>query len=124
MSETEEKLDTLSVPPRAAIRRIVPVEHEIGEIRDRIAECGKLPIEHGEDTIGVLFDDQIVEPVIAVDDRAFVLRRDHEIGSLEVGKLADLAVLDNDPYAVAPSALRDIAVKGTILSGKPHSPND
>ncbi|MFP6697852.1 MAG: amidohydrolase [Alphaproteobacteria bacterium] len=57
-------------------------------------------------------------------DAAFVLRRDHEIGSLEVGKLADLAVLDNDPYAVAPSALRDIAVKGTILSGKPHSPND
>ncbi len=49
---------------------------DYSRIRDRIAECGKLPIEHGEDTIGVLFEDQIVEPVIAVDDRAFVLRRD------------------------------------------------
>ncbi len=53
-------------------------------------------------------------------DAAFVLRRDHEIGSLEVGKLADLAVLGDDPYEVPPEALRDIPVKGTILGGKPH----
>lgn len=32
-------------------------------------------------------------------DAAFVLRRDHEIGSLEAGKLADMAVLGADPYS-------------------------
>ena len=53
-------------------------------------------------------------------DAAFVLRRDHEIGSLEVGKLADLAILGADPYEVPPGSLRDIPVKGTIVGGVPH----
>ncbi len=53
-------------------------------------------------------------------DAAFVLRRDHEIGSLEVGKLADLAILGGDPFEVEPRALRDVAVKGTIVGGVPH----
>jgi hypothetical protein len=53
-------------------------------------------------------------------DAAFVLRRDHEIGSLEVGKRADMAILGDDPYAVAPARLRDIPVKGTLLGGVPH----
>ena len=57
-------------------------------------------------------------------DPAFVLRRDHEIGSLEVGKLADLAVLGADPYEVESLALRDIPVRGTMVGGVPHMAND
>ena len=57
-------------------------------------------------------------------DAAYVLNRDHEIGSLEVGKLADLAVLGGDPFAVDPMALRDIPVKGTVVGGQAHMNND
>ncbi|MDP6873877.1 MAG: amidohydrolase [Alphaproteobacteria bacterium] len=57
-------------------------------------------------------------------DAAFVLRRDHEIGSLEVGKLADLAVLGADPYEVEASALRDVPVLGTVVDGTPYLAND
>lgn len=39
-------------------------------------------------------------------------------GSLEVGKLADLAVLDADPLAVDDDALKNIAAEMTIVDGK------
>ena len=55
-------------------------------------------------------------------DAAYVLGMDREIGSLEVGKLADLTILDEDPTAVAPAALRDIKVVGTVLGGQPTAP--
>lgn len=51
-------------------------------------------------------------------DAAHVLRRDHQIGSIEPGKLADFAVLDADPYDADPIAIRDIQVRATVLGGK------
>ncbi len=51
-------------------------------------------------------------------DAAYVLRQDRDVGSLEVGKLADFTVLAEDPYEVAPMALRDIAIRGTVLGGQ------
>jgi predicted amidohydrolase YtcJ len=53
-------------------------------------------------------------------DAAHILRRDDTIGSLEVGKFADLTVLDDDPYAVDPVALKDVGVHGTVLGGVPQ----
>jgi len=41
-----------------------------------------------------------------------------EKGTLEVGKLADITVLDADPRAVAPSNLLDIEVEYTIVDGE------
>ena len=38
-------------------------------------------------------------------------------GSIEVGKLADLVVLDSDPTAVDPFAIKDIPVERTVLGG-------
>jgi predicted amidohydrolase YtcJ len=35
-----------------------------------------------------------------------------------VGKLADLAVLDDDPATCAPTAIRDIEVLRTFLGGQ------
>ena len=49
---------------------------------------------------------------------AYTLKLDHEIGSIECGKRADFAVLEDDPFAVAPSALKDVRVWGTVLSGR------
>ena len=53
-------------------------------------------------------------------DAAYQLHLDHVIGSLEVGKWADIAVLDEDPYEVDPMAIRDIGVWGTIVGGVIH----
>ena len=49
---------------------------------------------------------------------AWTLKLDHEIGSIECGKRADFCVLEDDPLAVEPVRLKDIAVWGTVLSGQ------
>ncbi len=41
-----------------------------------------------------------------------------EIGSLEPGKLADLVILEDDPRAVAPTAISDIRVSETWMDGR------
>jgi hypothetical protein len=48
---------------------------------------------------------------------AYTLRLDGEIGSIEVGKRADLAVLADDPLAVPAEALREVRVLGTMVGG-------
>jgi predicted amidohydrolase YtcJ len=53
-------------------------------------------------------------------DAAHILRRDDTLGSLEVGKLADFTVLDDDPLEVDPMALKDVGVHGTVLGGEPQ----
>jgi predicted amidohydrolase YtcJ len=52
---------------------------------------------------------------------AYTLRMDHLVGSVEPGKYADFAVLDASPLDVAPEALRDIKVAGTISGGDFHA---
>tara|TARA_R110002020_G_scaffold70247_8_gene182427 strand:- start:2505 stop:4166 length:1662 start_codon:yes stop_codon:yes gene_type:complete len=49
---------------------------------------------------------------------AYTLKMDHQIGSIEAGKRADFAVLEEDPYAVAPDALKDVQVWGTVQGGR------
>ena len=48
---------------------------------------------------------------------AFQLKLDHLMGSIEVGKFADFAILYEDPMTVDPLALKDIQVWGTMLGG-------
>ena len=48
---------------------------------------------------------------------AFTLKLDTEIGSIETGKRADFAILEDDPLAVEPAALKDVAVWGTVVGG-------
>lgn len=52
-------------------------------------------------------------------DAAHLLHQDHRIGSIEVGKLADLTVLADDPYEVAPTDIGNINVVDTVLGGVP-----
>lgn len=50
---------------------------------------------------------------------AWQQKRDHEIGSITVGKLADLVLLNTDPYTVDPSRLQEtMTVLGTWVSGR------
>ena len=49
---------------------------------------------------------------------AYTLKLDHLIGSLDVGKLADCAVLEDDPLTVDPLAIKDIPVRGSVVGGE------
>jgi predicted amidohydrolase YtcJ len=48
---------------------------------------------------------------------AWAQREEHEKGSLEVGKLADLAVLDTDILGGDPAAIRETQVVATVVGG-------
>ncbi len=49
---------------------------------------------------------------------AYTLNLDNEIGSIECGKHADFAILEDDPTSVDPDKLKDIDVWGTVQSGR------
>jgi predicted amidohydrolase YtcJ len=51
-------------------------------------------------------------------DAAYQLHMDNEIGSIEIGKWADFAVLDADPFAINPIELRNVPVWGTVVGGQ------
>lgn len=55
----------------------------------------------------------------ATIDAAHQLRLDHEVGSIEAGKLADFVALGDDPYEVDRLDLKDIPVRGTVVAGHP-----
>jgi len=49
---------------------------------------------------------------------AFTLKIDTELGSIECGKRADFAILEDDPLAVDPARLREVRVWGTVVGGR------
>jgi len=52
-------------------------------------------------------------------DAAYQHFEDERKGSLEVGKLADMAVLSENPLRVPPETIRDIEVVATLKEGMP-----
>jgi len=54
-------------------------------------------------------------------DAAFLLKIDDRVGSIESGKYADFAVLDDDPLSVDPSGLKDIGVAASVVAGVAHA---
>jgi predicted amidohydrolase YtcJ len=48
----------------------------------------------------------------------WLTREEASKGSIEVGKLADMAVLDRDYFAVADEEIRDVQVETTIVDGQ------
>lgn len=51
-------------------------------------------------------------------DAAFALNMDHEIGSICAGKLADFAVLEDDPFELGVKSLKNVRVAGTVFEGE------
>lgn len=50
---------------------------------------------------------------------AWQQKRDHDVGSIEPGKLADLSLVNTDPYLVDPARLQDtMEFQGTWISGR------
>jgi hypothetical protein len=49
---------------------------------------------------------------------AWYLNREHDLGSIEVGKLADLLVLDEDYFSVSDAEMRRILPVLTVVDGK------
>ena len=70
----------------------------------------------------VLGADECITPAQALHavtlGAAYTLKLDHLVGSLDIGKFADCAVLAEDPLEVAPRSIKDIAVRATILGGQ------
>uniref|UniRef100_UPI003D0F7550 amidohydrolase family protein n=1 Tax=Vibrio sp. TaxID=678 RepID=UPI003D0F7550 len=51
-------------------------------------------------------------------DAAWQLRLEDKVGSLEVGKLADIVVLDGNPLQVDPMKIQEIKVSQTMMDGQ------
>ena len=69
-----------------------------------------------------LTKDQSLTPRDALEaitiDAAFALGLEQEIGSIEVGKRADFAILDSNPLATARENWADIQIWGVVLGGE------
>ena len=56
-------------------------------------------------------------------DAAYILGLDADLGSIQSGKLADFAVLEEDPTTVDIERLKEIPVWGVVFEGVPHRAN-
>ena len=97
--------------PETPYKNIVAYDANAATLH-HVAYARRAPGEGGPRTL--LLDAGAPLPTIA----AHTLRLDHCIGSIEVGKYADFAVLEQDPLEVAPQDLRDVPVWGTVLGGQ------
>ncbi|WP_440901152.1 amidohydrolase family protein, partial [Actinosynnema sp.] len=54
---------------------------------------------------------------------AYACRRDHDLGTIEEGKLADFTILEDDPRAVDPTRIATIPLAATVVNGEfAHNP--
>jgi len=51
-------------------------------------------------------------------DAAYSWRKEDELGSIAPGKIANFTILEEDPYAVDPTKLKDIPIWGTVFEGR------
>ncbi|HEV8647930.1 MAG TPA: amidohydrolase family protein [Actinomycetes bacterium] len=124
-----------AVPHRRAGRLAVPVR-EPGPGRRAPGVRQRLDGEHRRpaprDGGGIPPGDRGAEPFLpcerldlaaALDafttGSAHALRLERQTGSIEPGKLADLAVLDRDPFAPGAGPVGDARVLATLVEGEP-----
>lgn len=51
-------------------------------------------------------------------EAAYSWRREDELGSIEVGKIANLTILDEDPYGADPHRIGEIPIRSTMFEGR------
>jgi len=51
-------------------------------------------------------------------EAAYSWRREHELGSIALGKIANLTALDDDPYDVDPTRIGSIPIRSTMFEGR------
>ncbi len=78
---------------------------------NRVSSSGRVL---GRDTEALTTEQALAAITIGA---AYTLKMDHLVGSIETGKYADFVVLDEDPLAVPPERLKEIAVWGTVIGG-------
>ena len=57
---------------------------------------------------------------MATYNGAYTTFDEKERGSLEVGKVADMVILSDNPYTVYSDKIADIEVEELLLAGKPY----
>lgn len=80
-----------------AVNRLTPTGRTLGEAE-------KIEVEDALRTITI--------------GAAYTLKLDGEVGSIESGKRADFAVLEDDPTEIGGANLRDVQVWGTVQGGR------
>jgi predicted amidohydrolase YtcJ len=76
-------------------------------------------ISRGGEVIGADQRITALEALKAITiNAAYQYREEMSKGTLEIGKLADLVILDKNPLTVDPMAIKDIKVVETIKEGK------
>jgi hypothetical protein len=53
-------------------------------------------------------------------DAAWVMKREHDLGSIRAGKRADFVVLEANPYEVPTTEIKDVQIWGTVYEGTVH----
>ena len=70
----------------------------------------------------VLFKGEAVETIEAIRaysiDGAYAAWEEHDKGSVEPGKLADLIVVDRDPLSIKPDDLKNMTTLMTVINGQ------
>jgi predicted amidohydrolase YtcJ len=100
-----------------AFPNMSPLYHAWGMVtRKSIAEDGSVCEPPDWLKAGALTIEEVL-PMMTIN-AAFAVNRENEIGSLEVGKLADLVVLSDNPLDVGTDDIKDIQVLMTMIDGK------
>ena len=84
---------------------------------NRLTNSGRIQGEHERITV----DEALYAITIGA---AYTLSMDDELGSIEAGKRADFAVLEDDPTTIDPLKLKDVRVWGTVQDGRVFSAED
>lgn len=105
--------------PLAAIAAAVTRRARPAPLSDAIGESGRARPAPLSDAIGELEGVPVVEALrMCTLDAAYAAFQEGGRGSIEVGKLADMVLLDRDPTRVEPDELSRVRVLMTILGGK------
>lgn len=78
---------------------------------NRLTSSGRVQGEHERITVA-----QALQAITL--GAAYTLKLDAEIGSIEIGKCADFAVLEDDPLSISPLLLKDVRVCGVVQAGR------